>query len=209
MHHMRKAAEDIMLSSLGTPYIWGGNSLEQDRGGDCSGTIVDLYRRLELIPWTQDYTAQAFYDLNKTRPDERLFGCHYYYGTSLTNITHIVFGYDNTGIIIGANGGGSATDTIAEARRDGAQLQFDEFDYRKDLKAVRMPKYPWIRVTTDELNLRDAPKIESTVITAIPKGRVVELKVRDRLFTETGGVKWAPVYYDGKEGWVSNNYLTA
>jgi hypothetical protein len=70
-----------------------------------------------------------------------------------------------------------------------------------------MPKYPWIRVTTDELNFRDKPGLDSNVLLAIPEGRVVELQVRDRLFTEIQGTKWAPVYFEGKEGWVSNTYL--
>lgn len=58
-----------------------------------------------------------------------------------------------------------------------------------------------IRYVTANLNLREEPNTESSIITQIPKGTAV-------LIDEDCNCKWIPVSYNGNIGYVSTKYLS-
>ncbi len=70
------------------------------------------------------------------------------------------------------------------------------------------PEVAEISADGDGLVLRAEPSRESTEVTSIPDGTVVDLRIDmlDTVYDEQG-TRWWPVAYDGMEGWVSGFYL--
>jgi len=58
-----------------------------------------------------------------------------------------------------------------------------------------------IKYTSSNLNLRSTPSTSGRVLTVIPKGTSVNI-------AEDCDCTWIKVYYNGKIGYVSSNYLT-
>ena len=67
-----------------------------------------------------------------------------------------------------------------------------------------------ISTSSETLNMRDGPSLESNVILEIPSGsRVSILYYDDRdLFLDGAMGKWCKISYAEEEGWVWGNYLT-
>lgn len=191
------------MLTTGNYYRWGGNN--HRAGSDCSGHIVGMRR--ELGYGTQDQAAQTMHDecVREGRPTVRMLGCLYFYGSSKTNITHVTLGYDDL-VAIGANNGSSGTDTRAEAKARCAGWQFCDPEYRTDLRAVYVPDWwPWVRVTTADLNVREFPTLTGAIIETLPVNTPVELQAGTP--TAANGYTWVPVRNGDRLGYVASEFL--
>ena len=62
----------------------------------------------------------------------------------------------------------------------------------------------------DGVNLRAAAEHDAEVVTSVPDGTLVELRVDmlDTVYDPDGVTRWWPVSVDGQDGWISGFYLT-
>ncbi len=130
---------------VGVPYQWGGDfkrwKAGKDFGLDCSG-FEQAVAAWQGIDQPGDQTADQIrqhYRLTGSyvTPGEEKAGDRAFYGAS--RATHIVV-VTGKGKIIGANGGGSKTTTLAIAKAQGAKIKHDKLNYRKDLICILRPK---------------------------------------------------------------------
>lgn len=113
---------------VGIPYRWAGS--DPIAGFDCSGLIVELLKATGKLSETQDFSAQALYDMfpMSTHPGPGKLAV---YGKSKKKITHIGFCI-NDHCIIHAGGGGRNTTSIEEAEAADAFVKIRPIHYRKD-----------------------------------------------------------------------------
>jgi len=86
----RKKIKNWILTNLGKVwYVWGGQNVQAGEA-DCSGLVIDLYKRLGIFPKNfPDMTAQGLWntlDL-KLLPDT---GDLAFYGKDTNHITHVM-----------------------------------------------------------------------------------------------------------------------
>lgn len=122
---------DYLMSWLGTPYIWGGQSR---LGVDCSG-LVQLYLESIGLDPPGDQTAQALYDhfLDKSH-EHRRFGAIAFFGKNERSVNHCGILVDPL-TMIEARGGDSKTLTVTP----GASVEMSLLTRRKDLLKVMFP----------------------------------------------------------------------
>ncbi len=60
----------------------------------------------------------------------------------------------------------------------------------------------------DGVNVRSAPGMSSDVVTTVPDGTVVNLRVDVLDTVQQDGVRWWPVSVNGKDGWIAGTYLS-
>jgi cell wall-associated NlpC family hydrolase len=88
----REALAGYSLNFVGTPYVWGGNDIQN--GVDCSGFVKALYGKIGInLPRTaaeQALVGQPIYRLEDLRPGDRL----YFWSAKRNKIGH-------TGIYLG------------------------------------------------------------------------------------------------------------
>ena len=207
-HPDRLRLRELMTDTLSFRYKWGGNN-HRAYGADCSGHIVGMMRELRWQSSTWDKSAEEMRDecVAENRPVVQTLGTLYFYGSSLTNITHVTMGYDDV-MAIGSNRGGRSTDTAAEAVAQCAGWQACTPDFRSDLRAHYLPDwYPFYRVTTATLNLRDAATLSGQIVNELPVNTPLELLAETS--TEMDGYTWVPVQTaDGMmRGWVAAEFL--
>lgn len=94
-----KSAYNFATKFLGNPYVWGGTSLTN--GIDCSGFTQQVYAEFGIgLPHLAQ--AQTNYGqtvaLGEERPGDLVF-----FGTSLSNVTHVAMADGQGGIIHAAN----------------------------------------------------------------------------------------------------------
>ena len=124
---------------LGTPYIWGGNDPQTDKGLDCSGMVGYIFRQLGCLPEGYDDTAQGYYNRYKRNAVERpVRGCLAFYGKNPSRITHVML-IVSSRLCIGAIRGNRWMDTVAKARARGARIDWRPIKYRRDLIAIVDP----------------------------------------------------------------------
>lgn len=117
----RDLALKVAWSLHNTPYKWGGDDPMQ--GFDCSGFVVEILKSIGLISRGSDYTAQGLYELFKDREADSVFvGTLVFWGRNRHSITHVEFGIDS-GITMGASGGGSKTITTQDAIEQNAYIK--------------------------------------------------------------------------------------
>jgi len=66
-----------------------------------------------------------------------------------------------------------------------------------------------IDITSNMVNMRDAPSLTSNVLAKLPDSTQVQIIYYDQetLFLEGKSGKWAKILYASQEGWVWGNYL--
>lgn len=129
------------LRFLTIPYKWGG---QFPTGYDCSGLVQHLLAMLGLDP-PGDQTAQALYNhfVNTSVRAKKKTGTLYFYGTSLTKITHVALGIGPDSIIE-AGGGGSRTTSVDAAEKAEAFVRLRPNNHRRDLLITLNPSgLPW------------------------------------------------------------------
>jgi cell wall-associated NlpC family hydrolase len=132
-------------SFLHTPYLYGGKTA---RGYDCSGFICELMKSIGLIGYHEILSAQGLHNrfsqpergskCDKTAPGALLF-----FGKPGHAIEHVAMTV-NPYSLVEAGGGDSRTISITMAESIDARVRKRGVNYRSDLFAAIMPKYPWL-----------------------------------------------------------------
>lgn len=90
---------DYACEFVGNPYVWGGTSLT--KGADCSGFVQTLFGKYGIeTPRTADC---QYYDSIHISEDELQKGDLVFYGSSVSDITHVAI-YLGDGKIVHAKG---------------------------------------------------------------------------------------------------------
>lgn len=125
------AKEQILNYSfqyIGTPYVWGGNSL--DRGIDCSGFVKELYEKIGInLPRTaatQALVGKPVDTVAELRAGDRL----YFWEDKRRKIGH-------TGIFLGWNSDGLGYFIHSSSGRGGVQTDVLTERWRRILVAAR------------------------------------------------------------------------
>jgi len=140
---IQEVLQAYMLRLVGTPYRWGGD--DPILGFDCSGIAQELLASVGADP-PGDQSALALYQYfkNSNLGDIRGCGALVFYGKSLTEISHVAMMLDSVHIVE-AGGGGSTTTTLEAAAKQNAFVRIRRIDHRKDLLAVLMPRYGYMK----------------------------------------------------------------
>ena len=92
-------AYNFATKFIGNPYVWAGTSLTN--GVDCSGFTQQVYKEFGI---SLPHFAQSQADYGKTiKLGEEKAGDLVFYGTSLSNITHVAIADGQGGIVHAAN----------------------------------------------------------------------------------------------------------
>ena len=200
-HPTRTLLRQRITKRNGIWYDWGE--------ADCSQQIVDMVRDIAEKSGSWDMRSQAMYDAFKDRPVAKVLGALWLYGTSPTNIRHVRLAYDDIAAF-GAEGGSTGTNTDAEAKsRCAFWRSCDPYKDSRNVYGPFLPDwYPFYRVTTANLNLRDKSSVVvGQIITELPANTVVTLT--DVTEQNADGYTWVPVETaDGMmRGWVAAEFL--
>lgn len=142
---MMDLLQSYMMSFVGLPYRWGGD--DPIRGYDCSGLTQEFLASVNMDP-PGDQTAQGLYAFfakpENNMGDIKGCGALCFYGKSVSEITHVAMMYDSVSIVE-AGGGGSKTTSEEAAAEQNAFVRVRRFDHRKDLVAIKMPRYGYMK----------------------------------------------------------------
>jgi hypothetical protein len=141
----RKVATELAMSFLGLPYLWGGD--DPVAGFDCSGMCIELCKAVDLLPRRGDWTAAGLWKhfadnhgcavSTATQIDE---GCLVFWHAKddLKRIIHVEYAL-NSELCIGASGGGSRTQSRADAIKQNAYIKIRPIHSRKGIYGVVDP----------------------------------------------------------------------
>lgn len=139
---------EICKTFVGTPYVWGGESLSEG-GFDCSGFVYVVLRRMGLN--VSRLTAQGFYnkyEKNSTGVTLKSEGALLFFGKDIKHITHVAINC----------GDGTMYESIGTSKNTksnpGKGVTRSKINRRSDLIAVRMPDYEKEVIATPSPTLR-------------------------------------------------------
>ena len=126
---MRGWAVSTLLSFHGKPYLWGGD--DPMAGFDCSGLVMEALQSVGMIKRGLDYTAAGLYNMFRSRVvDTPKAGCLvFWYDSHGGNIIHVEMCVDKY-YVVGASGGGRATDSLQDAIDQNAYVKMSPINYR-------------------------------------------------------------------------------
>ena len=124
INSMREAGIELMFAQYSAAYKWKGNSVLQDDGVDCSGSIVSMLRDLQMIGPKEDYASFQLAEKYPTTTRLREGNLVYYKrGAGIRHVEMIAGFWDGHWWTIGASGGTSETDTREEAEALDARVK--------------------------------------------------------------------------------------
>lgn len=127
----RDIVVEIAWRHLGIPYAWGGD--DPMAGFDCSGFVIEILQSVGLFPRKADTTADGLYTLfaaaGKIVPNNPYAGCLVFWSTIGSGRMRHVEMMINEILSIGASGGGSKTNTLADAVRQNAYIKIRPVDF--------------------------------------------------------------------------------
>lgn len=127
-------------SYLGTLYEWGGDVVDNPNsyGFDCSHFTYQVLKAYGLMDRYRTSSAQQAWATPISR-SELQPGDLVFYKNSSGRVNHVVM-YIGDGLIIGANGGYSNTNTPAKAKAANAMVKIQSIDYSSRAKSYgRVP----------------------------------------------------------------------
>ena len=133
MFHDDKIYYDYIMSWLGVPYIWGGQSR---MGVDCSGLLQRLLDVKGLDP-PGDQTAQGLFNHFQKEGQAiylPAFGALVFFGSKIDTIKHVGMCL-NADYMLEAKGGGPSTLTPTA----GASVEVSRIHRRNDIQGVFLP----------------------------------------------------------------------
>src|SRR5699024_10137434 len=78
------------------------------------------------------------------------------------------------------------------------------FDYTGELDGATAQ----VDADGDGLTLRVEPDANADLVTSIPEGSIIDLRIADfDTVYDAAGTRWWPVTFEGQDGWVSGFYL--
>lgn len=132
---MRTKLVNRAKSYLGTLYEWGGDIVDNPNsyGFDCSHFTYQVLKAYGLMDRYRTSSAQQAWatpiSRSELRPGDLVF-----YKNSSGKVNHVVM-YIGDGLIIGANGGYSNTNTPAKAKAANAMVKIQSIDYSSRAKS--------------------------------------------------------------------------
>jgi len=134
--YLRALAVDYAKHFIGTPYHWGGD--DPMAGFDCSGFVVEVLQAVGKLQ-ARDYSAHDLYTLFKPNVVALGYaGCLAFWLNDAGRAVHVMLLIDNAHVI-GASGGGSKTDDLADAIRENAFIKMRPLSYRKGTPIIVDP----------------------------------------------------------------------
>ena len=132
---MKKRFEQVALSYLNTPYLWGG---DDPSGIDCSGFVLNCLRSIGFVGAKEDMTADTMWKKWKAKeisaPQEMAL-IFYFRPDGVAR--HVTICLDQW-FEIGADGGGSQVTNIAEAWKANAFVKISPIDLLPNVKFVNL-----------------------------------------------------------------------
>lgn len=126
--YLRSKAVEYAERFIGIPYRWGGD--DPIAGFDCSGLIVEVLQGVGRLAHGQDYTAHDLWTIFKPFQVEKGYGgCLVFWFDEKGRAKHVEMMIDNE-FVIGASGGGSTTQTAADAIKQNAFVKMRPLRYR-------------------------------------------------------------------------------
>lgn len=125
----------LAKSYLGTLYEWGGDIVDNPNsyGFDCSHFTYQVLKAYGLMDRYRTSSAQQAWatpiSRSELKPGDLVF-----YKNSSGRVNHVVM-YIGDGLIIGANGGYSNTNTPAKAKAANAMVKIQSIDYSSRAKS--------------------------------------------------------------------------
>lgn len=136
----RSGLVELAKSYLGTLYEWGGDVVDNpySYGFDCSHFTYQVLKAYGLMDYYRtSYAQQAWatpISRSELQPGDLVF-----YKNASGKVNHVVM-YIGDGLIIGANGGYSDTNTPAKAKAANAMVKIQSIDYSSRAKTYgRVP----------------------------------------------------------------------
>lgn len=108
---------------LGTPYIWGG---DDPSGFDCSGLVIEGLKTIGVVPRVYDNTADGLYRTflpgagGHPKPGDLAFRVS---GGRAVHVETVIMVEEKTAYLLGASGGGSRTNSPADAWKQNAYVR--------------------------------------------------------------------------------------
>jgi len=123
-------AKAIAMHFLGTPYRWGG---DDPSSFDCSGFVIEILKSVGLLPGAGDWTAAGLWGRFKDyEVDKPYDGCLVFWQNLSGKIIHIEYCISSE-LSIGAAGGGSKTQSDADAWQQNAYVKIRPMSNRKGI----------------------------------------------------------------------------
>lgn len=131
----RSKLVSLAKSYLGTLYEWGGDIVDNPNsyGFDCSHFTYQVLKAYGLMDRYRTSSAQQTWATPISR-SELQPGDLVFYKNSSGRVNHVVM-YIGDGLIIGANGGYSNTNTPAKAKAANAMVKIQSIDYSSRAKS--------------------------------------------------------------------------
>lgn len=139
---------DYALHFIGVRYDWGGTiAVQGAEEFDCSGYTTVLLRSQDVLGESERLSSQSQYNRFKGKTVARAdvqFGDLIFYSPakSANHISHVMMALNHE-LCIGAQGGGSSTETLADAVATDGYVRTRKIDYRSDRVAICRPPWPF------------------------------------------------------------------
>jgi len=129
LDHMRARAVSTLLSLHGKPYIWRGD--DPMAGFDCSGLMMEVLQSVGIIKRGLDYSAAGLFNIYRDHTvDTPKAGCLvFWYENDTGVVIHVEMCVDQY-YVVGASGGGRATDSLQDAINQNAYVKMNPINYR-------------------------------------------------------------------------------